>query len=65
MGAAITVHTPMMTARSPPLKTVSLLADGFKGKPRARPIFIYRPDGLFLYGIANRGNANEHCSLRH
>jgi 6-phosphogluconolactonase len=56
MGSAVTAYKyddGKLTA----FQTVTMLADGFKGKVGAADIHI-SPDGLFLYAT-NRGQANE------
>jgi len=56
MGAAITVYQ-YADGKLNAIQTVSLIADGFKGKGGAADIHI-SPDGKFLYST-NRGDANE------
>jgi 6-phosphogluconolactonase len=60
MGAAITVYhfdNGRLKEILNDIQTVSLVADGFKGKVGAADIHI-SPDGKFLYST-NRGDANE------
>ena len=56
MGAAITAYQ-YADGKLNAIQTVSLIADGFKGKVGAADIHI-SPDGKFLYST-NRGDANE------